>query len=102
MARLIRDTPANLITLEIGITIVNGDVMRRRGLEASVDGFINTIRDVHSTTPMKIVSPFHCPIHEKTTEPGAIDSSSSGSGQIKFIAIGEPDELDRLIAGNGA
>lgn len=96
MARLIRDTSADLITLEIGINIVNGDVMRRRGLEAAVDGFINTIRDGHPTTPIKIVSPFYCPIHEKTPGPGAFDTSSFGSGQIRFIATGEPDEHGRL------
>ncbi|WP_080793711.1 SGNH/GDSL hydrolase family protein [Corynebacterium pacaense] len=96
MARLLRDSPADLITLEIGINIVNGDVMRRRGLEAAVDGFLSTIRDGHPTTPITIISPFHCPIHERTPGPGAFDTSSFGSGQIRFIATGEPDDLGRL------
>ncbi|BAU96721.1 GDSL-like Lipase [Corynebacterium suranareeae] len=96
MARMIRDTPADLITAEIGINIVNGDVMRRRGLESAIDGFISTIRDGHTETPIKIISPFYCPIHEKTPGPGAFDTASFGSGQIKFLATGEPDDLGRL------
>ncbi|ANE04613.1 SGNH/GDSL hydrolase family protein [Corynebacterium crudilactis] len=96
MARLIRDTPADLITLEIGINIVNADVMRRRGLEAAVDGFVATIKEGHPNTPIKIVSPFYCPIHEQTPGPGAFDTSTFGSGQIKFIATGEPDNFGRL------
>ena len=96
MARIIRDTPAEIITLEIGINIVNGDVMRLRAFDAAVHGFIDTIRDGHPTTPITIISPFTCPIHEETPGPGAFDTSSFGSGQIKFIATGTPDNFGRL------
>ncbi|GAA1694392.1 SGNH/GDSL hydrolase family protein [Glycomyces endophyticus] len=65
-ARTIRDTPADLITLKIGINLVNGDVMRVRAFRPAVDGFLDTIRDGHPETPIVLVSPIWCePVEAK-------------------------------------
>ncbi|MFP7364261.1 SGNH/GDSL hydrolase family protein [Corynebacterium callunae] len=96
IARLIRDTPAELITLEVGINIVNSDAMRLRTFNAALHGFLDTIRGGHPSTPLYVISPFYCGIHEATPGPGAFDSSSFGSGQIRFIATGEDTSNGRL------
>lgn len=61
VARTIRDQPADVISLKIGINIVNGDTMRERTFIPAVHGLLDTIREGHSTTPVLVVSPIFCP-----------------------------------------
>lgn len=89
-ARTMRDTPADLITVKIGINIVNADLMRLRAFGPAVHGFLDTIRDGHPTTPLIVVSALHCPIHENTPGPLAPDFSS---GTMAFAATGDPAEV---------
>ena len=53
-----------MITLELGINVVNGDTMRERAFVAAFHGFLDTIRDGHPKTPILITSPIICPIAE--------------------------------------
>lgn len=62
-ARTMRDTAADLISVKIGINLVNTDVMRLRAFGPAVHGFLDTIRDGHPTTPVLVVSPLLCPLH---------------------------------------
>ncbi|MDN4644482.1 SGNH/GDSL hydrolase family protein [Arthrobacter sp. PsM3] len=91
-ARAIRDTPAELISLKIGINLVNLDLMRLRAFGPAVHGFLDTIRDGHPATPLLVVSPIHCPIHEKTPGPGAFDPEALAAGELRFRATGDPSE----------
>jgi hypothetical protein len=68
-ARTIRDTPADLISLKLGINVVNGDHMRRRVFRSAVHGFLDTIRDGHPATPILVISPIHCPPVERVPGP---------------------------------
>jgi hypothetical protein len=88
-ARVLRDTPADLISLKLGINVVNGDVMRLRAFGPAVHGFLDTIREGHPDTPLLVVSPILCPIHEQTPGPGAVDFST---GTLQFRATGDPAE----------
>ncbi|MEU6799588.1 GDSL-type esterase/lipase family protein [Streptomyces neyagawaensis] len=92
-ARTIRDTPADLISLKIGINIVNHDLMRLRAFAPAVHGFLDTIRDGHPTTPLLVVSPILCPIHETTPGPCAPDFTGVGEGRLRFRAMGDPAEV---------
>ena len=88
-ARVLRDTPADLISLKLGINVVNGDVMRLRAFGPAVHGFLDTIREGHPDNPLLVVSPILCPIHERTPGPGAVDF---GTGTLRFLATGDPAE----------
>ncbi len=115
-ARTLRDTPADLISIKIGINLVNLDVMRLRAFTPAVHGFLDTIRDGHPTVPLLVVSPILCPIHEDTPGPAAPDFGDLGSGQLRFVAMGDPaerasgkltlgvirDELARIVAQRAA
>ncbi len=90
VARAMRDLPADLISVKIGINIVGGDVMRRRAFAPAVHGFLDTIRDRHSTTPLLVVGPILCPIHETTPGPGLPDFTD---GTVRFKAAGNPAEV---------
>ncbi|PXX69341.1 GDSL-like lipase/acylhydrolase family protein [Nocardia tenerifensis] len=89
VARAIRDTPADLISLKLGINVVNSDLMRLRAFGPAVHGFLDTIREGHPTTPLLVVSPILCPIHEDTPGPGAIEFAD---GKVSFRATGDPAE----------
>ncbi|OXM50468.1 GDSL-type esterase/lipase family protein [Amycolatopsis alba] len=91
-ARAMRDTAADLISVKIGINLVNSDGMRLRVFGPAVHGFLDTIRDGHPTTPLLVVSPIHCPIHEHTPGPCAFDPDGLSEGKVKFIATGDRAE----------
>lgn len=94
-ARTIRDLPADLITLKLGINVVNGDVFRLRSLSPAVHGFLDTIRDGHPETPMHVVTPLWCGIHEHTPGPVvAVDHTcDDGTSRRIFHATGDPGEV---------
>lgn len=94
VARTIRDTTADLISLEIGINLVNTDLLRLRAFGPAVHGFLDTIRDGHPDTPLLVVSPLLCPIHEDTPGPGAFDLEALAAGRLRFRATGDPAEVN--------
>ncbi|MFI0509361.1 GDSL-type esterase/lipase family protein [Streptomyces sp. WSLK1-5] len=91
-ARAVRDTPADLISLKIGINIVNQDLMRLRAFGPAVHGFLDTVREGHPDTPLLVVSPILCPIHEDTPGPSFPDFSELGEGRLRFRTMGDPAE----------
>ncbi|QNQ12155.1 lipase [Sphingomonas alpina] len=90
VARVMRDTPADLISVKIGINLVNADLMRLRAFGPAVHGFLDRIRDGHPVTPLLVVSPILCPIHEDTPGPVAPDFAE---GQLRFRATGDPADV---------
>ncbi|WP_305091652.1 GDSL-type esterase/lipase family protein [Prescottella sp. R16] len=115
-ARTLRDIRADLISVKIGINVVNADLMRRRAFGPAVHGFLDTVREGHPSTPLVVVSPIHCPIHENTPGPGAFDTEALREGRVRFVATGDPaeraagkltladvrDELARIVAQRSA
>ncbi|MCX4768499.1 lipase [Streptomyces sp. NBC_01260] len=91
-ARAMRDTPADLISVKIGLNLVNTDLMRLRAFTPAVHGFLDTIREGHPTVPLLVVSPVLCPIHEDTPGPSVPDFSNLGEGKLQFKAAGDPAE----------
>ncbi|MFI0781082.1 GDSL-type esterase/lipase family protein [Streptomyces sp. NPDC021212] len=91
-ARAMRDTPADLLSVKIGINLVNADLMRLRAFAPAVHGFLDTLREGHPTTPLLVVSPLYCPIHEDTPGPCAPDFSRISEERFQFRATGDPAE----------
>ncbi|MFD5552745.1 GDSL-type esterase/lipase family protein [Streptomyces sp. NPDC127068] len=89
-ARAMRDTPADLISVKIGINLVNTDAMRLRAFAPAVHGFLDTLREGHPTTPLLVVSAVLCPIHEDTPGPLVVDFGADGAE--RFRASGDPAE----------
>ncbi|MEU0182720.1 GDSL-type esterase/lipase family protein [Streptomyces sp. NPDC006207] len=88
-ARAMRDTPADLLSLKIGINIVNTDAMRLRAFTPAVHGFLDIVREGHPTAPLLVVSPILCPVQEDTPGPLAPDFEG---GRLRFKATGDPAE----------
>lgn len=76
VARAIRDAPADLITIKLGINIVNANSMSMRAFEPAVHGFIDTIREGHPTTPLVVISPIVCAAVEDTPGPTGLDAET--------------------------
>jgi GDSL-like Lipase/Acylhydrolase family len=91
-ARAIRDQPADLITLKIGINVVNLDCFRLRAFVPAVHGFLDTIREGHPSTPILVISPILCPLVEDCPGPTSIDPASSPDAPL-FRTSGRREEL---------
>ena len=88
VARTIRDLPAEAISLEIGINVVNGDLMRRRSFEPALHGFLDTVRDGHPEVPLLLIGPIPCPSVETLPGPTIIRLGLAASG-------GDPRQLEQ-------
>lgn len=64
MGRVIRDTPADVISVKVGINLVNAASMTERTFIPAVHGLLDHIRDGHPSTPLLVVSPIFCPMVE--------------------------------------
>ncbi len=89
-AQAMRDTPADLVSVKIGINLVNADLMRMRAFTPAVHGFLDTLREGHPTAPLLVVSPILCPIHEDTPGPCSFDLDALRAGEKRFRATGDP------------
>ena len=93
-ARTMRDQPADLISLKVGINLVNGDAMRMRAFRPAVDGFLDTIREGHPSTPIVVVSPICCEPVERAAGPTMQDPArpyewSIAGGTEAEVAMGK-------------
>ncbi|MEK5645823.1 GDSL family lipase [Paenibacillus rhizosphaerae] len=57
VARMIRDLPADLITLCLGINVYGAETMNLRTFRPAVIGMLEILREKHTDTPLVIVSP---------------------------------------------
>jgi GDSL-like lipase/acylhydrolase family protein len=69
VARSIRDTEADLISLKLGINFTGRAAYILRTLGPTIHGFLDTIREGHPHTPLLVVSPIACPALEQTPGP---------------------------------
>jgi lysophospholipase L1-like esterase len=80
-ARTIAAWPADLITLKLGINVVNGATMTERTFIPAVHGLLDTIRMVQPKVRIVVISPIYCEGHETNpgpTTPG-IDGKATGA-----------------------
>ena len=70
IARLIRDLPADFLSVKIGINIYGAASLSARSFRPAVLGTIATIRDGHPDIPLAVCSPIWG--HDRETTPNAI------------------------------
>jgi hypothetical protein len=66
LAMMIRDIPADVITLKLGINVQGNGSLNIRSFKSAAIGMIEIIREKHPTTPIGIISPIICPPRETT------------------------------------
>jgi hypothetical protein len=67
VARVIRDLPADVISLCLGINVMGGNSLNIRTFRSAIIGLISIIREKHRDTPLFLFSPIYCP-HRETDE----------------------------------
>jgi hypothetical protein len=69
VARAIADTPADVVSLKLGINLVNAASMTARTFIPALHGFLDTVRAGHPHIPIVLISPIICPMHESVPGP---------------------------------
>jgi hypothetical protein len=77
VARTIRDLDVDLISLKVGVNVVNGDTFRDRTFGPALHGFLDTVREGQPEVPLLVVSPVHFPAAEDS--PGPTVTRDDGS-----------------------
>ena len=87
VARTIRDAQADVISLKVGINILNIDSLKDRTFTPLLHGFLDTIREGKPNTPILVASPIICPPAEG--HPGPTVAGEDG----RFTTIPGHDEV---------
>lgn len=69
VARTIAQQPADVISLKLGVNVVNVDSMRRRTFIPALHGFLDLVREGHPDTPVVVITALACPELEHTPGP---------------------------------
>jgi lysophospholipase L1-like esterase len=80
-ARNIRESAPDLVSMKVGINVLNADSLRERTFVPALHGFLDTIRDVLPTTPILVVTPIVCPIAED--HPGPTYGDETGTHVVE-------------------
>ena len=65
-ARMIRDLPADYISLKLGINVYGSATLERRTFKPAIIGMVQIIREKHPDTPIAVISPVISPPRETT------------------------------------
>ena len=87
VARTIRDSDADVISIKTGINIINMDSMRERVFGPTLYGFLDTVREGKPETPIVLISPIYCPSAEN--QPGPTVPNAQG----KFVTLTGHEEI---------
>ena len=79
VARAMRDSDADLISLEVGVNIQNTASLTARTFAPALHGFLDTLRERHPQTPVLVMSPILFPAGER--RPGPLAFSPAGKAR---------------------
>jgi len=93
IGRMIAAERADLISLKLGINVVNADTMRERTYVPAVHGLLDSIREQHRETPIVLITPITCPMAEG--RPGPTVPAAGGGYRVvdrpAALAVGSLD-----------
>jgi hypothetical protein len=69
VGRLIRELPASLISLCVGINVYGAASLSSRSFKPALIGMLQTIREKHVHTPILVISPIYAPEREVKPNP---------------------------------
>ncbi|MFF0335529.1 GDSL-type esterase/lipase family protein [Streptomyces fimicarius] len=87
VARIIRDTPADLITLELGINAHIRGAFTARSWGPAVCGFLETIRDGHPHTPVVVLTPLSSPERERAVNSAGLTLEDTRSLAAEAVRV---------------
>ena len=66
IARMIRELPADFLSMKVGINIYGSDSLNVRTFQSAIIGFVKIVREKHPDTPFVVISPIFSPPRETT------------------------------------
>lgn len=96
VARTIARTRADVISLKVGINLVNFDAMTLRTFRPALHGFLDTIREAHPSARIILVSPIAAPDIEDRHGPTGPDPDRLPALRIGGAAGASPHGDDAL------
>lgn len=87
VARTIRDTPADLITLELGINAYVRGAFTERTWAPAVCGFVETIRDGHPDTPVAVLTPLSSPARERVANSAGMTLEDTRAATAEAVRV---------------
>ncbi len=87
VARTIGRQSVDLISLKVGINVVNANSFTERTFPSALHGFLDTVREHHPEVPLLVASPIICPMVE--THPGP--TVPDGAGGFRIVDGGPPE-----------
>jgi hypothetical protein len=88
-ARMIAAQPVDLVSVKLGINVVNGDTMRERTFIPAVHGLLDTIRERHPDVPIALITPIVCPAVEDHPGPTlSVDGTFTAVPRPRDLATG--------------
>jgi hypothetical protein len=78
LARLIRDLPAEYVSLEVALNALRAASLSPRTYASALIGFVLTVRDGHPDAPVVVQSPVYVPEHD------APDGARAGPNAVGF------------------
>lgn len=87
VARFIRDIPAAYLSCCFGINVYGQASHTKRTFLPAVIGFIQTLRERHSETPLAIVSPLYCPDRESAENRAGLTLRSIRDDVAEAVAL---------------
>ena len=67
VARMMRELPADFLSMKVGINIYGSESLSPRTFQAAIIGFVHIVREKHPTTPFVVISPIFSPPRETAT-----------------------------------
>ena len=66
IARMMRELPADFLSMKAGINIYGSDSLSIRTFQSAIIGFVQIVREKHPDTPFVVISPIFSPPRETT------------------------------------
>jgi len=89
VARAIAATRADLISVKVGINLVNGDAMRARTFVPALHEFLDLIREGHPDVPVALITALACSAHEDATGPTRPGPDGRAAATPRPVAVGD-------------
>jgi len=101
VARLVRDSPAELVTLCLGINVFGQATHDARSLLPALLGFVSTVRDGHPGTPVVVISPLGTrpPTDERNAAGLTLDDVRRAVHQAVDLLVADGDTHLLAMAG---
>ncbi|MFI0938743.1 GDSL-type esterase/lipase family protein [Streptomyces sp. NPDC021020] len=87
VARTIRDLPADLVSVELGINVYLRESFSPRSWGPAVCGFVETVRDGHPDLPLAVVTPLASPTRENVPNKVGLTLRQVREGTVAAVRV---------------